>query len=38
MQRVWADVLKGDPYYNPHLTTEFFDARPRVDRGREARM
>ena len=31
MRRVWPDVLKSDPYYNPQLTTEFFDVRPRVD-------
>jgi GT2 family glycosyltransferase len=31
MRRVWADVLANDPYYNPNLTREFLDYRPRVD-------
>jgi GT2 family glycosyltransferase len=30
MQSAWGDVLSRDPYYNPNLTTEFFDSRPHV--------
>jgi GT2 family glycosyltransferase len=31
MRRAWADVLANDPYYNPNLTREFLDYRPRLD-------
>ena len=32
MRRAWADVLKQDPHYNPNLTREFLDYRPRLER------
>lgn len=30
MQRTWADVCAHDPYYNPNLSREHVDYRPRV--------
>ena len=31
MRRVWADVVRRDPHYNPNLTRQFLDYRPRLD-------
>jgi GT2 family glycosyltransferase len=31
MRRVWGDVLKNDPFYNPNLSRTSTDYRPRLD-------
>jgi hypothetical protein len=30
MREAWADVIRDDPFYNPNLSRDFFDCRPRA--------